>query len=385
MRGSDQGNGSLFSYVDMEQRVRPDHPLRVIREIANASLKALSADFDALYAPFGRASIPPERLVRALLLQAFYSIRSERQLVERIEYDLLFRWFVGLGIDEVVWDATTFTKNRDRLLDGDVAAKFLSAVLSQTRVKRLLSSEHFSVDGTLIEAWASPKSFKPKDGWRAARARPERRAGFSWRAPDERHPRLEHGPGRAALPPGPRQGSQALVHGPRAHGKPQWPDRWCRGDPSLGPCRAVGRDRADRAARGAPAADHARRRQELRYQGLRDGTARAGRHAPRCAERHQPPFGDRRAHDQPFRLCRLDADQKADRGSVRLGQDRRRVAQDAPPRPAEGRLAVHPRDDSLQSHPTTEIVGGPCLTRARMAPLSRSQGTPADPATPPNT
>jgi len=164
MRGSDQGDGSLFSYVDLEQRVRPDHPLRVIREIANASLKALSADFDALYSAFGRESIPPERLVRALLLQAFYSIRSERQLVERIEYDLLFRWFVGLGIDEAVWDATTFTKNRDRLLDGDVAAKFLSAVLWQSRVKRLLSSEHFSVDGTLIEAWASPKSFKPKDG-----------------------------------------------------------------------------------------------------------------------------------------------------------------------------------------------------------------------------
>src|SRR3979411_3285169 len=164
MRGRDDGNGSLFSYVDLEQRVRPDHPLRVIREIANASLQALSSGFDALSAPFGRGSIPPERLVRALLLQAFYSIRSERQLVERIEYDLLFRWFVGRGMDEVVCDATTFTKNRDRLLDGDVAAKFLSAVLSQSRVKRLLSSEHFSVDGTLIEAWASPKSFKPKDG-----------------------------------------------------------------------------------------------------------------------------------------------------------------------------------------------------------------------------
>jgi transposase len=164
MRGSDEGNGSLFSYVDLEHRFRPDHPLRVIREIANASLKALSEDFAALYSRIGRESIPPERLVRALLLQAFYSIRSERQLVERIEYDLLFRWFVGLGIDEVVWDATTFTKNRDRLLAGDVATKFLSAVVSQSRVKRLLSSEHFSVDGTLIEAWASPKSFKPRDG-----------------------------------------------------------------------------------------------------------------------------------------------------------------------------------------------------------------------------
>jgi transposase len=126
--------------------------------------ETLSEDFAALYSRFGRESIPPERLVRALLLQAFYSIRSERQLVERIEYDLLFRWFVGLGIDEAVWDATTFTKNRDRLLDGDVATKFLSAVLSQSRVKRLFSSEHFSVDGTLIEAWASPKSFRPRDG-----------------------------------------------------------------------------------------------------------------------------------------------------------------------------------------------------------------------------
>lgn len=164
MRGSDRVSGSFFSYVDLERRVRPDHPLRVIREIVNAALDALSQEFDALYPPYGRESIPPERLVRALLLQAFYSIRSERQLVERIEYDLLFRWFVGLGIDDGVWDATTFSKNRDRLLDGEVAAKLLRAVLSQGEVKRLLSSDHFSVDGTLIEAWAGAKSFKPKDG-----------------------------------------------------------------------------------------------------------------------------------------------------------------------------------------------------------------------------
>jgi transposase len=164
MRGDDGNSGSLFSYVDLEKRVRSDHPLRVIRKIANAALKSLSREFDALYSPIGRESIPPERLMRALLLQAFYSIRSERQLVERIEYDLLFRWFVGLGIEDPVWDATTFTKNRDRLLDGEVAAKFLAAVLSQDKVKGLLSSDHFSVDGTLLEAWASPKSFRPKDG-----------------------------------------------------------------------------------------------------------------------------------------------------------------------------------------------------------------------------
>src|SRR5215472_13087396 len=161
MRGDDGICGSLFSYIDLEKRVRADHPLRVIRQIVNAALRSLSGEFARLYSPIGRESIPPERLMRALLLQAFYSIRSERQLVERIDYDLLFRWFVGLGIEDTVWDATTFTKNRDRLLAGEVAAKFLIAVLS---LKRLLSSEHFSVDGTLLEAWASPKSFRPKDG-----------------------------------------------------------------------------------------------------------------------------------------------------------------------------------------------------------------------------
>jgi transposase len=164
MRGDDGICGNLYSYIDLEKRVRADHPLRVIREVANTALRSLSSEFAKLYSPIGRESIPPERLMRALLLQAFYSIRSERQLVERIDYDLLFRWFVGLGIEDAVWDATTFTKNRDRLLEGDMAAQFLAAVLSQDKVKHLLSSEHFSVDGTLLEAWASPKSFRPKDG-----------------------------------------------------------------------------------------------------------------------------------------------------------------------------------------------------------------------------
>lgn len=164
MRGGDERSGELFSYVDLEARVRGDHPLRAIRSIVNEALAALEREFAALYAPVGRPSIPPEKLLRAMLLQAFYSIRSERQLMERLEYDLLFRWFVGLGVDDAVWDHSTFSKNRDRLLAGDIAAKFLAAVLSQPRVKRLLSSEHFSVDGTLVEAWASVKSFKPRDG-----------------------------------------------------------------------------------------------------------------------------------------------------------------------------------------------------------------------------
>jgi transposase len=155
----------LFSYVDLEARVRPDHPLRVIREIANAALGDLTGEFAALYpVRLGRPSIAPERLLRAMLLQAFYGIRSERQLMERMEFDLLFRWFVGLGVDDPAWDHSSFTKNRERLLEGEIARKFLTAVVSQPKVKRLLSSDHFSVDGTLLEAWASIKSFRRKDG-----------------------------------------------------------------------------------------------------------------------------------------------------------------------------------------------------------------------------
>ncbi len=164
MRGSDERTGSLFSYVDLEARVRVDHPLRTIRRLANSALADLSKDFETLYTAFGRPSIAPEKLLRAMLLQAFYGIRSERQLMERLDFDLLFRWFVGLGMDDAVWDHSTFSKNRDRLLQGEIAAKFLTALLARPEVKRLLSSDHFSVDGTLIEAWASIKSFRRKDG-----------------------------------------------------------------------------------------------------------------------------------------------------------------------------------------------------------------------------
>ena len=181
MRGSDRRSGELFSYVDVETRVRSDHPLRDDPVVVDEALEALNAEFDALYAGgAGRPSIPPEMLLRAMLLQAFYSIRSERQLMERLEFDLLFRWFVGLSADEPAWDHSTFSKNRDRLLDGEIAAKFLAAVLAQPRVKRLLSTQHFSADGTLIEAWASLKTFKPKADRPAtttAAIRPERTGG----------------------------------------------------------------------------------------------------------------------------------------------------------------------------------------------------------------
>lgn len=164
MRGGDEHTEGMFSYVRPEQRVPADHPLRAIGSLVDCALEALSPRFEALYSHTGRPSIPPEKLLRALLLQAFYSVRSERQLMEQLEYNLLFRWFVGLSMDAPVWDATTFSKNRDRLLDGDIAREFMVAVLNQPEVRQLLSKEHFSVDGTLIEAWASMKSFQPKDG-----------------------------------------------------------------------------------------------------------------------------------------------------------------------------------------------------------------------------
>jgi transposase len=145
MRGSDAVTGSLFSYVDLEDRVPANHPLRVIREVVNEVLVALDAEFSAMYSDLGRASIPPERLLRGSLIQAFYTIRSERQLMEQLDYNLLFRWFVGLGIDDPVWDHSTYSKNRDRLLEADVAKKFLKAILTHRKVAPLLSDDHFTV------------------------------------------------------------------------------------------------------------------------------------------------------------------------------------------------------------------------------------------------
>jgi len=162
MRGDDPRHDGMFSYITPEARVRADHPLRPIRAMTDAALQRLSPRFDRLYSSIGRPSIPPEKLLRALLLQLLYSIRSERLLMEELDYNILYRWFVGLSLDDPIWDATTFTKNRDRLLDGDVADAFFTEVLAAIKADGLLSDEHFTVDGTLLEAWASHKSFKPK-------------------------------------------------------------------------------------------------------------------------------------------------------------------------------------------------------------------------------
>jgi len=163
MRGADEQTSDMFSYVVPEHRVRPDHPLRAIRRMTDEALVTLSPRFERMYSDMGRPSIPPEQLLRALLLQSLYTIRSERLLMEEIDYSILFRWFVGLGMDNEIWSPTTFSKNRDRLLEGDVVAAFFDAVVGQARQAGVLSDEHFTVDGTLLEAWASLKSFRPKD------------------------------------------------------------------------------------------------------------------------------------------------------------------------------------------------------------------------------
>jgi transposase len=162
MRGDDHQQSAMYSYLSPEQRVPADHPLRAIREMCDQALAGMSRQFDEMYAQVGRPSIAPEKLLRTLLLQMLYSVRSERLLMEELDYNLLFRWFVGLNMDDGVWDASTFSKNRDRLLEGHVAEGFFQGVLEQARASQVLSDEHFSVDGTLLEAWASAKSFQPK-------------------------------------------------------------------------------------------------------------------------------------------------------------------------------------------------------------------------------
>ena len=239
MRGEDRTSGALFSYVDVEARIAANHPLRAMRRLINAALAELDPRFSGLYEGIGRPSIAPERLLRAVLLQLLYSIRSERQLVERLEFDMLFRWFVGLMIDEKVFDASTFSKNRDRLLTHEIAQEFLSSLLGLPEVKGLLSAEHFSVDGTMLKAWASMKSFRPKGASdEGPEIRPGRSAstGAQWRSrlsqdeAVERDPRLDDGQGCAPFPQRRRTGEPSGLSWPRLDGEPQRARGGGRGD-----------------------------------------------------------------------------------------------------------------------------------------------------------
>ncbi len=266
MRGWDARSDTLFSYVSCEARVPKDHPLRPIRQIVDEALAALSPEFEKLYARFGRPSIPPERLLRTLLLQAFYSVRSELQLMEQLDYNLLFRWFVGLSVDAEVWDVTVFTKNRERLIEGDIARKFMAEVLNQRSVKALLSDDHFSVDGTLIEAWASMKSFRPKDG--------------------------------SGQPPAPGRNGERDFHGEKrsneTHASTTDPAR-SGGRYASDPGNRHGRTRGCARNGGGPSrqsSDHAGGRQGVRCRRVCRRSARAQCHTACGAEHHQSAIGN---------------------------------------------------------------------------------------------
>ena len=367
MRGTDGQQAGMFSYVSPERRIPADHPLRPIREMIDDVLRQLSPRFDALYAKTGRPSIAPEKLLRALLLQVLYTVRSERLLMEQLDYNLLFRWFVGLSMDDRVWDATVFTKNRERLLRGDIAEAFFQRVLELARAERLLSDEHFTVDGTLIEAWAGQKSFERK--------------GTTPPPPDDPgNPTVNfHGEKRSndthdsttdpdALLFKKAKGHEAKLcylghvlmenrHGlvvnsrlTQATGRAEWEAAWTM-------------------AKAIPgAAGHARRRQGLRRPGLRRGSPHAQRDAARGAERDAPRSTRAR---RATRATRSASDPQAGRGGLRLAEDGRAAAPDAAPGPRARRLDVHLRGGGLQPGPPAESPGDGRMTkRGELRPAS---------------
>jgi transposase len=347
MRGSDARSGELFSYVDLEKRVPAKHPLRLVRHVVNEVLAALDGDFAKVYADGGRPSIAPERLLRALLLQAFYTIRSERQLMEQLDYNLLYRWFVGLGVDDPVWVPTVFTKNRDRLLEADAAQKFLSEVVNHKKLRGLLSDEHFSVDGTQIAAWASMKSFKAKDG--------------------------------SSEPPGPGRNGERDFHGEKpanaTHASTTDPEAklYRKGQGKEAKLSFMGHTLMENrsglvvAATLTQASGTAERTaaQEMIVRhspGAHRITLGADKGAQRNAayrtEHQWATLGDRRPDNAPSRLCGEPAEKETHRGTVRLGQDDRRV------RPADAswrqkaRVQVHPDDGKLQFDPLAQTRRG---------------------------
>jgi transposase len=348
MRGTEEQSAGLFSYVSCEARVPSDHPLRAIRMIVDEALEVLSPEFERLYSKVGRPSIPPEKLLRALLLQAFYSVRSERQLMEQLDYNLLFRWFAGLAMDAPIWDVTVFTKNRERLLEGDVAAKFMAAVLAQSRVKKLLSDDHFSVDGTLIEAWASLKSFRAKDG--------------------------------SGEPPGPGRNAERSFHGEKrsneTHVSSTDPEaklyRKGNGQSSklafMGHLLMENRNGLVVATRLTQASGTAEREAAL---ALVEAHRKDGRRITLGADKAY----DVTAFVEALRARRITP-HIADRGALRLDQDNRTAAQDPPSWHRAGRLDVYLPGNRLQySAHTKAAVGGMSLPEEAKMHLSRSTPT----------
>ena len=359
MRGKDTQQSAMFSYVSPERRVPADHPLRPIRAMVDVALRGLSRSFGRMYPDWGRPSIAPEKLLRALLLQLLYSIRSERLLMEQLEYNLLFRWFVGLNVDEPVWVPTVFSKNRDRLLEGEIAAKFFAQVLDQARAHDLLSDEHFSVDGTLIEAWASQKSFQRKDDDEA-------------RPPDDPgNPTVNfHGEKRSndthqsTTDPEARLARKGSGHESKL--------AYC-GNVLIENRKGLVVDTVLKMASGTAERDAAVEMAEriegekrvtvgadkgydtrgfVREMRERNVTPRVGEHQSIWRQRH------RRPHDAACRIPGEPAQTETDRRSVRVVKDSGHVAQDPAPRNLQSGMGLHLRGGGLQSSADEEPSGG---------------------------
>ena len=363
MRGHDEPTAHMFSYLSPEQRVPADHPLRAGRALTDEALQTMSRRFASLYATPGRPSIPPEQLLRALLLQVLYTVRRERLLMEELNDNLLFRWFVGLNMDDPVWHPTTFTKNRDRLLSGDVAAAFFDAVQAHARAAGLLSDEHFTVDGTQLEAWASLKSFRCVD---AAESDPPEDPG---------NPTVNfHGERRRNDTHQSTTDPEAMLH---RKGKGKEAKLAYLGHVLLdnrqgrvaNVCATHATGTAERDAAvllleaSALPGQHGRGGQGLRCGALRCRRARPGRHAPRGAE--GPRECDRRSDHAACGLSRESAETNTRGTGLRLDEDRRRPAQAPASRHRPGGLAAHLRRHRLSRGPVAESGGEVSLIAGR--------------------
>ncbi len=378
MRGDDEQSGHLFSYLSPEQRVPADHPLRAIRTMTDEALRRLSPRFAAMYAETGRPSIPPEKLLRALLLQVLYTIRSERMLMEQLDYNLLFRWFVGLGMDDAVWVPTVFTKNRDRLLEGDIAKEFFARVLAQAKKRHLLSAEHFTVDGTLIEAWAGQKSFRAKEPMSEPPPPPddlgnptvdfhgEKRSNATHQSTTDPAARLfKKGKGKEA-----KLSYMGHVLMENRNGLVV--------DACVVPATGTGeRDAAISLVAGLPSrrvtigGDKA-----IRHPRLRRAPAAARGDAARRAQSEKP--GARRTHHTAPRLRHQSAGPQTHRGSLWLDEDHRRHAEAPSSRRSPRELAVPLRRRGLQSGPHADVAGDSRQPRASTgtAAADRPRGSP---------
>ncbi len=353
MRGSDIRTGDLFSYVDLEQRVPANHPLRLIRRIVNEVLAALHSEFGRLYATEGRPSIAPERLLRALLLQAFYSIRSERQLMEQLHYNLLYRWFIGLGVDDQVWVPTVFTKNRDRLLEAEVARKFLAELLAHRDVRALLSDDHFSVDGTQVQAWASMKSFVANDGSSEppSPGRNGERHFHREQRSNQTHGSITDPEAKLAKKGKGKEAKLAYTGNVMTENRNGFVVEAELRQVSGAVERETAKDMIVRYSPGA--------RLCIRHAGLQRYTARGAKH-------DQSTLRHRRSHYPPLRIRGQPAEAQTGRGAIRVGQDHWRIGAANAAWREEAGLQVHADNGCLRSHQVAQVDRSNRLNDSRL-------------------